>query len=277
MHILKTPSECYLYILEQKKNNKRIGFVPTMGSLHQGHLSLIDLAKQHSDIVFLSIFVNPLQFSENEDYDTYPRTLKDDIHAAKEHGCDVVFCPSESQLLSSEINTQVYIPHIGAKYCGITRPHFFQGVCSIVLRLFNIVQPTIAVFGEKDYQQLIILRQMVKDLFLPIEIIPAPIIREEDGLAMSSRNQYLSSDYRKRASKIYEMMQLGVSLFQSGQTDSQIIINEMKTMLLEFDFRLDYLDIIDSNLDHVRTVKKKDRVLFAGYLDNCRLIDNKEF
>ena len=275
MQILKTSLECSLFSNKSKSEQLSIGFVPTMGNLHDGHLSLIKIAKQHADVVMLSIFVNPLQFSENEDFDTYPRTLEKDILLAKEMGCDAVFCPNNDELALSNLGTQVYVPKLGQLYCGQTRPHFFQGVCSIVLRLFNIVQPNIAVFGEKDFQQLMIIKKMVSDLFLPIKILSGPILREGNGLAMSSRNQYLSDKKKEIASKIFETMQYGKHLFNQGQTLSEIIIEEMKLiMLADNEFRLDYLTIVDSHLNEVSLAKKEDRILVAAYLDDCRLIDN---
>ena len=275
MRVLKTSLECSLFSKESKTRSLSVGFVPTMGNLHKGHLSLIRIAKQQSDVVILSVFVNPLQFSANEDYDTYPRTLEKDISLAREMGCDAVFCPSKDEFALSDLATQVYVPEWGQLYCGKTRPHFFQGVCSIVLRLFNIVQPDIAVFGEKDFQQLTIIKKMVLDLFLPIKILSGPIIREVNGLAMSSRNHYLSDQKKEVASKIYDMMQKGRHLFDNGQISSENLIKEMQILLLATNqFRLDYLTIVNTQLNEVSIVNKEDRILVAAYLDDCRLIDN---
>ena len=280
MKIIKSINECFSYSLEQKNANHRVSLVPTMGNLHNGHLSLIELAKRHSDRVIVSVFVNPLQFSEDEDFDTYPRTLESDLQLAESAGADIVFCPLKDQLNTESISTQVYVPDLGKIHCGVSRPHFFQGVCSIVLRLFNIVQPNVAVFGEKDFQQLTIIRRMVSDLFFPVDILSGPIVREKNGLAMSSRNRYLSDFQKQQASFIFEMLNNGISQFEAGETDAFTLIQHMTAYLQESakEITIDYLDIVENeHLRSVSNINPNDRILFAGYLDGCRLIDNASF
>lgn len=195
MRIIESPQEIQQFALQQRRLGKRIGFVPTMGALHAGHTSLIDIARGQCDILIVSIFVNPLQFSAHEDLDTYPHTPETDHALCEKHGTDVLFRPTT--MYSANHSTTVSVSHLTTGLCGASRPTHFNGVTTVVARLFGLVQPHLAVFGQKDFQQLAVIRQMVRDLAMPIEIIGAPIVREPDGLALSSRNAYLSIEDRK--------------------------------------------------------------------------------
>jgi len=196
MKIIQSPHQFQQEMLQLKQQGKTIGFVPTMGGLHAGHLSLVDIAKQHAEIIVSSIFVNPMQFGENEDLDSYPRTLETDIEKLKSLNVDYLFTPTNDDIypLGKAKHTSVEVEHLANKLCGISRPVFFKGIATVVSILFNIVQPTIAVFGKKDYQQYRIIQSMVKDLMFPIKVIGGETIRESNGLAMSSRNSYLTDE-----------------------------------------------------------------------------------
>lgn len=191
-----------------KKEGKSIGFVPTMGYLHEGHLSLVRLSKQQNDITIMSIFVNPIQFGPNEDYDRYPRDFERDKSLAEKEGVDYIFYPSVEEMYPEDFKTVVSVKKITEIMCGKSRPGHFDGVATVVLKLFNIVNPDRAYFGQKDAQQLAVIKQMVKDLNLDVEIVPCPIVREQDGLAMSSRNVYLSEEERKSATVLYRALNL---------------------------------------------------------------------
>lgn len=272
--------DCVLSLQERLnsfRQNHKIALVPTMGSLHQGHLSLIKEAKKHADIVVVSIFVNPTQFGPSEDFDRYPRDLKQDLTYCESEGVDIVFTPSTDVIYGQSLQpTEIYVPKLSTLYCGKTRTNFFKGVCSVVLRLFNIVQPTCAIFGEKDYQQFIILSQLVTDLFLPINMISAPIIREKNGLAMSSRNRYLSANQHHEASFIYQALHSAKALFLTGEFDSTVVINFITDIIKkQTSITIDYCVCIKHNsLEETASLNQHDKILFAGYLEQTRLIDN---
>lgn len=247
--------------------------VPTMGALHEGHLSLIRLAKSHADHVIVSIFVNPTQFGPNEDFDRYPRTKDADIALLEEMDVTAVFYPSTEDIYPNgpASATRVYVPEWGKRYCGKSRPDFFEGVCSVVLRLFLLVRPTHTIFGEKDFQQAQIITRMAQDLFLPIQIIKAPIVRESDGLAMSSRNRYLSPEDRTKATQIYAMLH---ALQQTAPSPITTALQDSITALAHHGVRTDYLVLIDSTtLEEVTLPTPGTRLLFAGYVGHTRLID----
>jgi len=253
-----------------------VAFIPTMGALHEGHASLIQISKAHCKHTIVSIFVNPTQFGPNEDFETYPRRREADLALLERLGVDIVFCPQTSEIYQHGIDaaTRLYVPHLGQRYCGKSRPTFFEGVCSIVLRLFLIVNPTHAVFGEKDFQQVAIITRMIEDLYLPIVVIRAPIIREQNGLAMSSRNQYLTQTERDTAGKIYAILSR-----LKNQVAQHVNINHAlqaaKNEFLNTNIRVDYLSIIDeTTLTEVTTPIPGMRILFAGYVGTTRLIDN---
>lgn len=258
-------------------NSCSIGFVPTMGALHDGHLSLIESCISQCDRTIVSIFVNPTQFGQNEDFDSYPKTLDADIRLLEKLSVDVLLTPTTNDIYPHQSigTTQISVPHISQLYCGVTRPHFFDGVCSVVLRLFNIIQPTHAFFGEKDFQQFVILKRMVKDLFLPISLHSIPIKRSPSGLALSSRNSYLSPDQTEQASAIFQGLSSAKHAFLSGETRPSELISMVKDRIDSSGILIDYCSIVDSEtLSSVRCATPGNRILFAGYMGKTRLIDN---
>lgn len=258
----------------------RIALVPTMGNLHEGHLKLVDLAKQHADVVIVSIFVNPMQFGANEDLDNYPRTLDADCHALAERGAHGVFAPQVGDVYPRGLAVQTYIevPQISETLCGASRPGHFRGVATIVAKLFNMVQPHTAVFGEKDFQQLQVIRLMTQDLSLPVEVIGMPTERAEDGLALSSRNGYLSPSERQLAPVIYKTLTaLADAIHQQG-IDDEIALASARHELEEHGFRIDYLELRRrSDLQPARADDHELVVLVAAFLGRTRLIDNLQF
>ena len=263
----------------KKQANKKIGFIPTMGALHEGHLSLVNLAKNTSNFIIVSIFINPTQFGKNEDLDTYPKNIKNDLQKLKSLGVDCVFIPDKNTIYPTPDHlTEITIPQLETLYCGLTRPTFFKGVCSVVLRLFNIIKPNEAFFGEKDFQQLFIIKKMVKDIFLPIKIISAPIIRESNGLAMSSRNTYLTKEEIEYAKEIYKCLSLIKTKFTKKPMTYNEIITLFKSHISNIKYlKLDYVDIVDTeSLTPSKTPKHGDRILTAVYCNKTRLIDNIE-
>lgn len=253
---------------------KVIGFVATMGNLHEGHINLVREARRLCDVVVVSIFVNPTQFGPNEDFDNYPRTLEQDSHLLAEAECDILFAPSVEQMYGSRPRlTNIRVEKITEDLCGLQRPGHFDGVALVVTKLLNIVQPTYAFFGEKDYQQLAVIRQFVQDLSIPVDIIGVPITRAADGLALSSRNGYLSEEQRNTAPIIYQLLQQAkVKLLQGVVLD--VVLNDVKQGLDQAGFVVDYVEARATNLLHVETFEQ-DVVLFvAAKLGNTRLIDN---
>ena len=262
-------------LTETRKLKKKISLVPTMGNIHEGHLSLIKNAQKQSDYVVVSIFVNPTQFVAGEDFNEYPRTLDSDIELISKLNVNLVFIPEAIELypMNNKISTEVSIPELESIYCGKHRPGHFRGVATIVSKLFNIVQPDIAIFGEKDYQQLLIIRSLVKNLFLPIEIISLPTIREASGLAMSSRNNYLTEPERQKAPMLYECIKTTVNLIINGAKDYEKLEREAKLFLEKAGFKIEYYNICDS--ETLGPVQGKTLVvLAAAWLGKTRLIDN---
>lgn len=262
----------------QKKRGKRIGFVPTMGALHQGHLSLIRLAKKHSDFVVVSIFVNPTQFGPKEDFKKYPRNLKKDAALCQSAGADLIFAPMPEEIYPQGFSTYVNVEGLTQGLCGASRPGHFRGVATVVSKLFNIVQPDIAVFGQKDAQQLAVIRQITKDLDLPVKIIGAPIVRERDGLAMSSRNAYLTPEERKQAVALSRALKLAELKVRNGVKDVKAVKAEM-IKLLKHDAplgKIDYIEIVDKDtLGKInKIVVKKTLLALAIKFPNARLLDN---
>jgi pantoate--beta-alanine ligase len=247
-----------------------------MGALHSGHLSLVTTCKQHCDVCVVSIFVNPQQFGPNEDFDRYPRTLETDARLLENEGVQLIFSPTADTIYpkGSIPPTQVHVPTLSELYCGASRPQFFDGVCTVVSRLFNIVKPDAAFFGEKDYQQVAIIRKMTQDLFIPVSIVGCPIIRESSGLAMSSRNRYLSEENKVKAASIYSALTQAKESYQSGTTSSQSLLESISSHIHP-DIVIDYCVIVDaSTLEEVTRVSTDARILFAGTLEATRLIDN---
>jgi pantoate--beta-alanine ligase len=256
---------------------QRVAFVPTMGNLHAGHISLIELARQRGDRFVASIFVNPMQFGPNEDYAHYPRTPTADERMLEEAGCDLMFMPDVTEIYPRGIehDTRVTVPELSGVLDGEVRPGHFDGVTTIVAKLFNIVRPDLAVFGEKDFQQLTLIRRMVADLCVPIEIVGAPTVREQDGLAMSSRNQYLTAEERKIAPRLYEALSRVVTRIKAGGSDfSALEIVEIEGLKAQ-GFRPDYLTVRDAiTLMPAGLESKHLVVLVAARLGKARLIDN---
>ncbi len=260
-----------------RREGERIGFVPTMGNLHEGHLQLVRRARELADRVVASIFVNPMQFGPHEDYDTYPRTLQADQVALEGEGVDLLFAPAVGVIYPAgiEATTRVTVPGVGEGLCADSRPHFFTGVATVVARLFNLVQPDLAVFGEKDYQQLAVIRKMVRDLCLPIEIEAVPTVREADGLAMSSRNRYLGPEQRRQAPQLYRTLCEVAGRLRSGERDFAALEARARRLLEEAGFRPDYVSIRAA--DTLQPPGGGDAalvVLAAAWLGKARLIDN---
>ncbi|HDX5931438.1 pantoate--beta-alanine ligase [Acinetobacter baumannii] len=253
---------------------KIIGFVPTMGNLHEGHLTLVREAKKLCDVVVVSIFVNPTQFGPGEDFDNYPRTLEQDSRLLADVGCDIIFAPSVEQMYGTQPRlTNISVSQITDDLCGSSRPGHFDGVALVVTKLFNIVQPNYAFFGQKDYQQLAVIRQFVQDLNIPLEVIGVPIVRAEDGLALSSRNGYLTPEQRQVAPVIYQGLKQAEEQLHQGK-DLQQVLADLKTLLTDNGFVVDYVEARQPNLLAVSQFDR-DIVLFvAAKLGGTRLIDN---
>lgn len=256
---------------------KRIGFVPTMGNLHAGHLSLVQEAKQHTDIVVVSIFVNPLQFGADEDLDNYPRTLEADSEHLRSLGVDVLFTPTVEAIYPRGLEQQTFVEVPGISYmiCGASRPGHFRGVATIVSKLFNMVQPNSAFFGEKDYQQVQVIKAMVTDLSMNLSVHAVPTMRHEDGLAMSSRNGYLTADERQIAPLIYQTITRIRESIESGRRDFNQLINTENNVLSQAGFKPDYIEIRDAFTLQPASYEGKELViLIAAFLGKTRLIDN---
>ncbi len=279
--LIKKINELREYIQPYKSDKETVGLVPTMGALHNGHLSLIKAAKEKCDRVVVSVFVNPIQFGPNEDYNKYPRTLDADYELCTKNGVDVVFSPSPAEMygegfiLSNDNLTYVCPPfNYTDKLCGKSRIGHFDGVCTVVNKLFNIVQPDFAFFGEKDAQQLIIIKKMVKDLNIPIEIIGCPIVREESGLALSSRNKYLSDKGKKDALVLSKILQNIKQCYLKGITDIDAL-KETAFSLLNDNVELEYLEIYNSEtLEQEEKANNNSRAFIACRVEGVRLIDN---
>lgn len=257
-------------------SGKTTAFVPTMGYLHEGHLSLLRIGKQQADELVLSIFVNPAQFGPNEDLSTYPRSLEADLEKATQEGVDAVFVPTDETLYPVGYQTYVELEKLPKHLCGLSRPVFFRGVATVVTQLFNIVKPQVAVFGEKDFQQLAIIRQLVKDLKFDIEIVGGPIIREADGLAMSSRNAYLTAHMRPAALSLFRVLEHSRKMVECGIFDGQSIIDRAREIFAQFpEIKVDYIALCDPvTLDPVESIRGKTLMALAVALEKIRLIDN---
>lgn len=258
-----------------KKKGKKIGLVPTMGFLHEGHLSLVRIARRKSDVLVVSIFVNPMQFAPSEDFNQYPRKLNRDMRLLRDEGVDLIFYPDTKRMYPPNYATCVEVQGLSRVLCGISRPHHFRGVTTIVLKLFNIVSPDIAVFGKKDYQQAVIIKRMVKDLNLGVEIVLGKIVREKDGLAMSSRNTYLSKKQRMNAVVLYESLQWIRREFKSGLRDSKKALSKIRTLIRSRGGEIDYVEAVDkATLRPVRRLKRGTLIALAVNFGRTRLIDN---
>ncbi|AMW33364.1 pantoate--beta-alanine ligase [Fervidobacterium islandicum] len=278
MRLVHTVAEMKRITKELLEEGKSIGFVPTMGYLHKGHLSLVEAARKENDVVVVSIFVNPTQFGPNEDYNRYPRDLERDLRLLEPLGVDYVFNPAVEEMYPPMYSTYVEEIELSKYLCGASRPGHFRGVCTVVTKLFNIVKPTRAYFGQKDAQQFRVLRRMVRDLNMDVEMVEMPIVREEDGLAMSSRNVYLNPEERKEATRLYKSLLKAKELIESGERDVQKIKSEMLCILDHPLLKVDYVEIVDEEtLRPVERIEKKVIVALAVFVGKARLIDNMIF
>ncbi len=260
---------------EARKRGKIIGFVPTMGYLHEGHLSLVRIAQRKSDLCVVSIFVNPLQFGPKEDFKEYPRDIKRDKRLLEKEGVDIIFCPEEKEMYADDFSTYVKVEGLTEGLCGRSRPGHFQGVTTVVTKLFNCVMPHFSVFGQKDAQQALVIKRMVRDLNLPIKIVIAPTVREKDGLAMSSRNIYLSPKEREEASILYRSLKTAKEMIEKGERNPNVIIGRMREMIEETSGRIDYIAIVDTrDLKEIDLIKDEVLIALAVYFSKARLIDN---
>lgn len=274
MKILNTIAE----MRALRRESASLAFVPTMGNLHEGHLSLVEIARQHADVVVVSIFVNRLQFGQGEDFERYPRTFQADCDKLRAAGCDAVFAPDEHELYPQPQQYFIEPPPIANELCGAHRAGHFRGVTTVVNKLFNIVQPDVAVFGKKDFQQITILRQMVEQLAMPITIIPGETGRAEDGLALSSRNGYLSEVERAEAPRIYRNLARIRSAIEQGRRDFQTLETEAVADLNAHGWQVDYVEVRNAlSLLSAQVADKRLVVLAAAKLGKTRLIDNLEF
>lgn len=277
MKIVKTIDEIRNIIKEWRKEGYSVGLVPTMGYLHEGHGSLIEQSVKNNDKTVVSVFVNPTQFGPNEDLEKYPRDIERDSKLVERIGGDIIFNPEASEMYSSAGFTTIKVEGLSEKLCGITRPTHFAGVCQVVSKLFNIVTPDNAYFGLKDFQQYVIIKTMVDDLNFPVKINPVEIVRAESGLAMSSRNIYLTDDERKSALSLSIALKTAKSLISNREYNSSKIISEMKQIINNYPYtKIDYIKIVDTttlnDIDYIEN--EKYAVLLAVYVGKTRLIDN---
>ena len=277
--LIKSIKEMKEVIKKEKSKGKTVGFVPTMGYLHKGHVSLIKCSKKENDITVVSIFVNPIQFGKNEDLDKYPRDINRDYYICKEEGVDYVFFPSYEEMYPEGYSTYVEVKGLTEGLCGAFRPGHFKGVTTVVTKLFNIVNPDRAYFGKKDYQQFKVIKKMVEDLNMDVEVIGCPLIREEDGLALSSRNKYLSSEERKSALSLSKALFHAKKLFEKGETNPEKIKREMEKIIKSYPLvkEIQYIEIVNpETLEPKKVVEKGDVIALAVYVGDTRLIDNIE-
>jgi pantoate--beta-alanine ligase len=273
---ITTVAELREYVAALRREGKRIGLVPTMGALHEGHLSLVRASKSECDCTVVSIYVNPTQFGPQEDFSKYPRTLDADLDLLAGCGAEVVFAPRDDEVYPPGCTTCVEVGGVGEPLEGQCRPGHFRGVATVVLKLLNMVQPDAAYFGQKDYQQAVVIRRMAADLNLPVAIRVCPIVREPDGLAMSSRNRYLSPAARQRATVLWRSLQLAVELVEQGERDAHKIAAQMQSVIQTAeDARIDYVAIVDpETLLPVERITGKTLTALAVKIENTRLIDN---
>lgn len=278
MEIVKTINEMQNITKRYKKEGKVVGFVPTMGYLHEGHLTLVKEAKKRCDIVVVSIFVNPLQFGPKEDFAKYPRDFERDSNLLLKEGVDYIFYPEREEMYQDGYQTYVEVTEVTKNLCGASRPGHFKGVTTVVCKLFNAVMPDLAFFGEKDYQQIMTIKRMVKDLNMDIEIIGVPIVREPDGLAMSSRNTYLSEEERKSALCLYKGINLAKDMIKNGERDAEKIVSSVINLISNTPLtRIDYVKLCHpETLEYIEKGEIKENVLLAlaVFVGNTRLIDN---
>ncbi|MCP3939886.1 MAG: pantoate--beta-alanine ligase [Desulfobacteraceae bacterium] len=276
MEILKTKKHMQEWSVGKKKTSKTICFVPTMGYLHQGHISLLEKGKPLCDELVLSIFVNPTQFGPNEDLDTYPNNIENDLRLAEAAGVTVVFLPQKEEIYPDDFQTRISLDFLPDHLCGKSRPVFFGGIVTVVTKLFNIVMPDVTIFGKKDYQQFLIIRQMIRDLDLNIKILGGEIVREPDGLAMSSRNAYLTTEQRESALSLSRSLKMAEQAIAGGEKNSGVIVKQLTAFIQSFSqTRIDYICFCDpQTLEPVKFIDKQTLLSLAVQVDKTRLIDN---
>jgi len=276
MKTINTTREMRSAARDLRSQRARLGLVPTMGALHEGHLSLVRAAKAKSDVVAVSIFVNPTQFGPREDFARYPRNLEKDCELLEREGVEFVFAPTVEEVYPRGAVTWVTVEGLSDRLCGKSRPGHFRGVATVVAKLFNIVEPDVAFFGQKDAAQVAVIKRMVRDLNMAVQIEVCPIVREPDGLALSSRNAYLSPDERKMALVLHASLQRAQKLFNEGERNAAKLAAEAKKAFVwQPAVKLDYLDIVDPNgLEPLETLNQKSLVAVAAFVGNTRLIDN---
>ena len=276
MKIVSSVEEVRNQVKEWRKQGLTVGLVPTMGYLHEGHQSLIKASVENNDRTVVSVFVNPIQFGPNEDLATYPRDLDRDSKLCEETGADLIFHPEKENMYDDDFCTYIDMDSVTKNLCGKTRPTHFRGVCTVVGKLFNIVAPDRAYFGQKDAQQLAVIRRMVRDLNFDLEIVGCPIIREDDGLAKSSRNTYLSEDERKAALVLSRSLKEGKALIESGETDAKKVVDSIRKVIeTEPLAKIDYVEAVDfDTIEPIETIKNNTLVAIAVYIGKTRLIDN---
>ena len=278
MEVIRSVSEMQARVLGLKREGKTIGFVPTMGFLHEGHLSLVDLLREQCDILLLSIYVNPTQFGAGEDFDKYPRDLDRDLQMARERGVDLVFQPDSAEVYEADASTYVLEEVVGRGLCGNARPNHFRGVATVCAKLFNICQPDKVALGQKDAQQVVVLKRMIRDLHFPIEVVVGPILREPDGLAMSSRNAYLQPKQREEALLIFQALEAARTLVgEKGSRNVDRVKGEVLSVLQSRRFlRVNYVEVVnrDTMLVEKEIVPGRSLLAVAAWVDQVRLIDN---
>lgn len=276
LQVIRAPAELRETVLAHKRQSKRIGLVPTMGGLHAGHLSLLKAARERCDILVMSLFVNPTQFGPTEDLDRYPRNEEADLASAEEYGVDIVFCPDVAGMYPQGFQTSISLSELAKPLCGAGRPEHFEGVATVVTKLFHLALPDVAVFGQKDAQQLAIIRQLVSDLDFSIEIIGAPIVREEDGLALSSRNVYLSDEERKQALSLHRGLCAAQQRFDEGACDSSTLVGAARAVIGASPLaKIEYLELRDAaTLEEITEIKAPALLAVAAAFGQTRLIDN---
>jgi pantoate--beta-alanine ligase len=275
MRVIENPREMQAWAVETKRAGLRLGLVPTMGFLHEGHLSLVRLARERCGAVALSLFVNPTQFGPNEDFNTYPQSIARDLELCRCAGVAAVFLPQAAAMYAPDASVAVVEDRLSAGLCGASRPGHFRGVCTVVAKLFNIALPDVAVFGQKDYQQVAVIRRMVRDLNFPVEMVVAPILRDPDGLAMSSRNAYLSADERRMGLGLSQALALARDAADAGERDTAAVKGRMRAHLESRGLRVDYVAIVDADtLEPVDALAHGQVALVAAFSGKTRLIDN---
>lgn len=278
MEVIRSATEMQARALACKQEGKSIGFIPTMGSLHEGHLSLIDLIKEQCDLLLLSIYVNPTQFGVGEDFDKYPRDLDKDLEMCKSRGVDLVFAPESSEIYQTDASTFVIEDTVGKGLCGTARPNHFRGVATVCAKLFNLCMPKVVVLGQKDAQQVVVLKRMIRDLHFPIKVVVGPILRESDGLAMSSRNAYLQTKQREDALLVYQSLQAAYKIVEEKGSNN---VDRVKAEVLNVlkggrHLRVNYVEVVDreSMRPETEIVAGRSMLAVAVWVDQVRLIDN---